>query len=362
MAGRISFIVVPLLGGALSIALSACSSSDNNPTTTPDGGGATSTGGAGGGAAGTGGGNKAGSGGGTAGTGGKAGEGGPPLDDYICSEMAPRDPGGTGADGSACCGTSGKCVAKSTLTGDFVKSLGHDKCSSTLVCAPTSTTTPTKCTSMIGTSDPAGLEGRCIPKCFMLGNPQSLTLDAGGGDGGTPCASGELCAPCFNPVDGTSTGACTQGTDKPTTTAPTPYKTCPTANDAGEPAGGGVCVPSSALKNASDPNSPIYNPALDGLKQDNCATGEKCVPVAKAKDPTYCAKHCTTSTTTQGLGANGVYNNGACQPQYVVFDVAGAAGVQISSGGTGCPTGELCAPCQDPLNAVPTQKPSGACY
>src|SRR5205823_3410023 len=165
-----------------------------------------------------------------------------------------------------------------------------------------------------------------------------------------------------NPVDGTSTGACNTNGDAPTSTAPTPYKACPAGSDAGQPKGGGVCVPDSALAKASDPKSPIYNPALGGLKQDNCATGEKCVPAQKAKDPTFCATHCTTSTTTQGLGPAGVYKNGGCQPAYVVFDVAGSAGITISTGGTGCAAGELCAPCQDPLNSVPTQKPSGACY
>lgn len=363
MASRIIGIVFPLVSGTLvAVALSACSSSDNGGGGggTPDsgaGGGATggtpSTGGgggAGGGSAGTGG-----AGGGSAGTGGGGGDGGLVVD-YVCSSAPARDPGGTGTSGASCCGGLGKCADPASVTGPMAKALGHDTCSSSLVCAPPTggdAGAPKTCTTHVGATDPAGLEGRCLPSCFMLGNPQAITLD----DGGGTCASGELCAPCFNPIDGTSTGACNTGTDKPTTTAPAPYKECPAANDAGEPVGGGLCVPSSALTKASDPKSPIYNPAIGGLKQDSCATGEKCVPAKKAKDPFFCAEHCTTSPTTQQGGAQ--YKNGGCQPQYVIFDVAGTAGITISTGGSACPTGELCAPCQDPLNPG---SPSGACY
>lgn len=359
MVSRISYIGFPVLGGVLlSIGLSACS--DDTPATpAAETGGSIGTGGGSTGGAATGGKSGGGTGGGTAGaggsTGGKAGgDSGPPPVDYVCSDAKPRDPGGTGADGASCCGGAGKCAAPSTVTGDAAKSLGHDTCGATLVCAPTATAKPTACTTNVGGN---GLEGRCIPSCFMLGNPQSLTLDKGGVDGGTACGADELCAPCWNPVDGTSTGSCNTNGDAPTSTAPTPYAKCPAANDAGQPVGGGLCVPASALATAKDPKSPIYNPAINGLKKGSCAAGELCVPEAKAKDPTHCSPHCTTGSTVMALGT--LYKNGACTPEYVIFDVAGASGIMFSSGGTGCSAGELCAPCQDPLNPG---KPSGACY
>jgi hypothetical protein len=293
--------------------------------------------------------------GGTVAAGGAAGGGGMAGSGYVCTERAPADPGGTGAAMADCCMGTGKCADPTTLMGDAVKSYGHDTCAAPLVCSPpTPTTAPMSCTTKVGTSDPAGLEGRCVPKCFLTGNPLASLLD----DGGT-CPAGDSCAPCFSPVDGKSTGACNTGTDMPKNAAPMPYKLCPEGGDAGAQPykGGGLCVPSSVVAKLSDKTSPLYNPAIPGLKQDNCAMGESCVPALKAANPGYCSMHCTTATTLTNAG----YANGACTPIYVVFDTNGSAGVTIASGAgaTMCGTDELCAPCKNPLTGG---TPSGACY
>src|SRR4051812_43132581 len=58
---------------------------------------------------------------------------------------------------------------------------------------------PPPCTSSVGSS-----AGVCLSQCIPLvaDNPQSALL---GQDG---CGDGELCVPCINPLNGTSTGAC----------------------------------------------------------------------------------------------------------------------------------------------------------
>jgi hypothetical protein len=143
----------------------------------------------------------------------------------------------------------------------------------------------------------------------------------------------------------------------------------------GQNAGGGLCVPSSIVSKLSvqcldvpvpvppapcvKPN-PLYNPAIPGLKQDNCAAGEQCVPAHKAADPGYCSKHCDTATMLQSINP-AVFKNGACTPEYVIWDTNGNAGVQLVSGpgASACDPGEMCAPCANPLT---NGTPSGACY
>jgi hypothetical protein len=110
----------------------------------------------------------------------------------------------------------------------------------------------------------------------------------------------------------------------------------------------------------SDKTNPLYNPAIPGLLQDNCADGEKCVPALKAADPGYCSAHCTTADSLRSINKD-LYSPGACTPQYVIWDTNGTSGVTLVSGpgATACATGELCAPCANPLTAG---TPSGACY
>jgi hypothetical protein len=214
----------------------------------------------------------------------------------------------------------------------------------------------------------------------LLGNPLASLLDSGTlKDGSGPCPNDQACAPCYNPVDGTSTGACNTGTDMPAKPAPTPYKACPEGNDMGQEKGGGLCVPQSTISKLSvecldNPapatpaqcvkRNPLYNPAIPGLRQDNCADGERCVPAKKAQNPGYCSKKCDTATQLRQIDMT-VYKPGACTPQYVIWDTNGNAGVGLVSGPgaspaeTGCDQGELCAPCANPLT---NGTASGACY
>src|SRR6202035_2991824 len=89
-------------------------------------------------------------------------------------------------------------------------------------CAPDSVTStggkgvPPTCTSI------AGSEGRCLSTCLPAISGQAALLPQ------STCATGEKCAPCFNPVatdPKAPTGACSLGCDKPT--QPPTILTCP---------------------------------------------------------------------------------------------------------------------------------------
>ena len=238
---------------------------------------------------------------------------------------------------------------------------GHDSCSPDLVCAlPKLTAPPVRCTTKALTSDPGGLEGRCVPRCLLSGNPLVPLLE----EFNPSCKVGSVCAPCYNPADGTSTGVCTMdfagaGHDTPTMPAPAPYASRPEGDAGGPYTGGGLCVPEAMVMNHSNPNNPLYNPLVADLKQDSCAMGEKCVPKAKAEDPRHCAAPCKTAQALANLG----YPDGACMAAYAAFDANGPVGVTIFRGQAGataaCGQDELCYPCSDPL--CPGH-PTGACF
>ena len=343
---------IPLIGSAaVALGMFACSS--DSPAPAAGTGGGTSTGGA---TTSTGGGSSAGgkSGtGGTTSTGGKASTGGAsgstadsPL--YECQKAPPRDPGGTVAKDAACCGGLGKCVDPASITDPKMKaSLGHETCLPTLKCAPPASTGDAgayaKCTA---TSLAAGLEGRCLPKCFVLGNPQVDQLKADGCTG-----TGVVCAPCYNPMDATDTGACSQNGDAPDATKkPAPYAHCG-AFDGGSL--GGLCVPKAVVDASGDPSAP-------NLKQDDCPSAtDRCSPALKVKDAHACFEKCTTTLTplnTPGFD----YSPGACVPSYIVRDVA-PAGLPILKKDTCLGADELCAPCLNPQSMPTSGDPSHSC-
>jgi len=339
---RLSHIGLPLVGGVLvSFAMLACSSSSDDapPASTggsPGSGGGSSTGGS-----------KAGSGGSSASGGSTASTGGTASTDdlYVCEKATPRDPGtGSGTEGSECCTTAigkvGKCVKESSITDATQKAaFGYDSCSKSagLKCAPDPAQLPTaeqngvyaECTATLGDD---GLEGRCLPKCFVAGVGAAAQLKQDG------CQSADLvCAPCYNPIDGTDTGACKQKAgDAPKKPAPTAYKKC----------GGdlGICVPASLV---TDPvQKSALERAFEGMSS-GCDGTDLCAPVLKAKDQAACFTKCPS---VAGLA-------GACVPEYLVP----AAQRDLIRSATGCGTGELCAPCQDPTSMPMPNMATGAC-
>jgi hypothetical protein len=204
-----------------------------------------------------------------------------------------------------CCSDRGFCVPPS-LAGSLASNLLKDKCTSGMLCAPSELTDPTFVPKTCASLD--GAEGRCLSTC--LGGQVASQADRLPTAG---CGQNEVCAPCFDPITGEQTPACTINGDKPAKPA---YR-FPACCDNGLGRQVGVCVaPALAGSQASM------------LQQDTCASGRLCAPIKKAADPSYKFPRCT------GLGA------GACVPSCIL--PAAEAGLLSR---VNCATGEVCAPC-----------------
>jgi hypothetical protein len=182
-----------------------------------------------------------------------------------------------------------------------------------------------------------GAEGRCISTCIPLVGERVGQLPQ------ADCAQGELCAPCYDPITGDDTQACNQGCDTGPTQAPVTFARC--GND-----DLGVCVPSNLVPPELAPLVP----------QDTCAAGELCAPELKAVDINANFQECTpTSDILTQInpppGPNGQL--GGCVPAYLV-DAQEPAPPEGAVLQDGCAAGELCAPCNNPLN---NNEPTGAC-
>jgi hypothetical protein len=215
-----------------------------------------------------------------------------------------------------CCSDRGLCVPPE-LAAAQAKNLNQDTCGAGTLCAPSELTDPTFKAVACDSID--GAEGRCISTCVggAVAKQRDRLPTAG-------CGMDQLCAPCFDPITGEDTGACTVNGDKPAQPAQTFARCCGESN--GQPVG--VCV----------------SPELAGgqamaLRREMCAEGKLCAPIAKASDPAF------TFQTCSSLLGDGVCVN-ACIP-----DPTQAALLSRAS----CAQGELCAPCN--LLGSPT----GAC-
>lgn len=217
---------------------------------------------------------------------------------------------------AACCGGNGKCVPTNLVPTDEQSQLGKDTCTDTgVLCAPTKLTDPTykppTCNSI------GGFEGRCLASCVPAVAAQANNLPK------DTCATGELCAPCYDPFTGASTGACGLNGDKPTD-PPTTFPQC--CNDLGH------CVPKANL--STDQQSQ--------LGVDTCGSTDLCAPDVFAA-PGQTAQVCRAVFGT-------LDTEGRCVPDCVPSVQAQAS--RLTQGT--CPANTLCAPCYDPITGVTT--------
>lgn len=254
-------------------------------------------------------------------TGGRSG--GTENDDGLSNSAAYRcvqpvgDPGGSVGVGGVCCGTLGTCTAAGE--GESVDGLPHDTCSArgNLRCVPSGD--PQAADADAGgttglfeacrvqfpgaPADAASFEGRCVPACFAKASPVAARLQR------ASCGEAELCAPCYNPLDGAATGLCDVKGDQPLESAPPGFATC----------GGelGYCVPAYAAGMSAGQLQPL-----------TCPAGELCAPRIKVANPGACFERCES-----------VAGAGSCVPEFLTQNL-GSFLTQAS-----CGTGEICAPC-----------------
>jgi hypothetical protein len=204
-----------------------------------------------------------------------------------------------------------------------------------------------KCTSLLGA------EGRCTSTCVTQVNQEidQLPQDV--------CDKTERCAPCFNPIDGTDTKACSQGCDTgPANKTPVTFASCGN--------GQGLCVPKSLI-----PAS-----LASSVPKDTCVGADSgpndfvCAPTEKVKDLNYNFPACTSTALgyTLAAGVETTTQKGGCVPFYL----AGANSGFLDEGDAPTPCAEpsgasvaaknayLCAPCVNPLS-TPADAPTGAC-
>lgn len=295
---------VAVTGGALAITVVACSSDDtsfDDPAATSAGAGAT------------------GATGGSGGTGGTSSAGGSEPE---CPHVGDPflDPSGLPTcEGYSTC----RCLPSSLVPPENLSDLGdcdaENKCVPDLLIETGGNFIPTTCESI------AGAEGRCLAECLPAVAEQADLLPQ------DICGEGDKCVPCYDPFDGTETGACSQSCDPGPVEPPVSFSRCCTDR--------GSCIPSASI-----PPDDAAN-----LDADTCASmDDLCVPDGFA-DGTFVAQSCTTSLIAL---AGPEYEPGACLHDCI------PATDNFAIRQDDCPDGFKCAPCLDPLDGG---APTGAC-
>jgi hypothetical protein len=221
------------------------------------------------------------------------------------------------------CDTCGgaHCVPDALVPGDLAERLapcaGGGKCVPDEFIATGGNHIPATCPSI------AGAEGRCLSRCLPEVAAQAALLPQ------SDCAATHLCVPCYDPLDGTPTGACGLSCDPGPEGDPTTLPACCE--------GMGTCVPAQAAGDAADQ-----------LGADTCPDELLCAPNVFL-DGMFAPPPCETGLVSFLFGAD--YKPGVCLPGCL------PAVQNFLLGRDGCDQGYKCAPCLDPL----TGQPTGAC-
>ncbi|HTM18928.1 MAG TPA: hypothetical protein VL172_00405 [Kofleriaceae bacterium] len=219
------------------------------------------------------------------------------------------------------CSGAAHCLSSGLVPADFAGQLAS--CDASSLCVPDSFIAaggnfiPPTCQSV------GGAEGRCLSSCLPDVAAQAALLPQ------ATCAAGELCAPCFNPLDGTPTGACNLSCDPGPASGPQALPACCD--------GAGTCVPPAAAGDQAD-----------RLGQDACPDDLLCAPDVFISGD-FTPPTCETGLIQVLFGSD--FAEGRCLPECLP-DVD-----NFLIGQDDCDDGFKCAPCLNPL----TGEPSGAC-
>ncbi len=221
------------------------------------------------------------------------------------------------------------CIPSSLIpTTVDARLLGQLSCASGSLCVPDEPSTRIGKFKFKSCQSIGGAEGRCVSTCIPQVNGLMDVLPRAG------CGTDERCAPCFNPNDGSNTGACNQGCDTgpsaQTSANPYVFRKCQGTN--------GVCAPLSAVP-------PILQTQLI---PDVCGAGFLCAPIKKTQDLKYNFPSCQPSNPLVALLAGVGPNNqtGGCVPASLGDNNPHEGGFMAQDT---CQTGEKCAPCNNPL-------------
>lgn len=219
------------------------------------------------------------------------------------------------------CGDGARCVPETRVPPSSAAQLA--KCAGGL-CAPEKSIAaggqyrPKTCKSV------AGAEGRCLNVAIPAVAAQRASLPQ------EACDANERCTPCFSPLDGKDTGACsTVSCDAPKQPKVT-FKGCCEKDGASR----GKCVPKAMVPASQQ----------DKLDDDECVKGQELCAPNENLDPSYKPPACTASSLLIGD------YTGVCVSNCVDFSFLEALATVRGS----CQKGFTCAPC------VQNGKPTGA--
>lgn len=266
----------------------------------------------------------------------------PPCDDpatceydleTTCAGQPAADPTAFPACPVEVCAGGGHCVPTAAVPADQAALLAD--CDASTKCVPDALIETAGLFSPATCDSVGGAEGRCLSGCLPDVAAQGTMLPQ------DVCAASERCVPCYDPFDGTETGACALSCDAGPTEPPKTFAKCCAEK------GGGTCLP-VALVGEESAAQLDDEECTEDLEQE----GTVCVPdviyQAHAQGQLYQPAACETGFFVQLFGAS---EEGACLPECIP-EVDGAPFV----GQEDCPEGFACVPCVD-QNGEPT----GAC-
>jgi hypothetical protein len=181
---------------------------------------------------------------------------------------------------------------------------------------------PPSCTSFAGVPQS---EGRCLSNCLPSVSSQASLEQSS-------CSGGNKCAPCWNPISGVVTGACSTSSCDAPVDAPYLFPNCCLYNGTAQ----GRCVPKSQVPSAQQGNlqqdvcsSSVYLCVPDINLPGSGQTGQGCHVSFTIVPPFNYDGSCISNCVNLGLGT--LYPQANCPNNYTCIPCSSAP-----AGSPGC--------------------------